>query len=169
MILYQNWHWVSAPIQRASPYRDICKTTQIIWYLITSNALNAFKRKLTIKSVSRPLHFSSTPQKLLKTAAFCTEVSLIPSHYGCHGERHRYVLLVLYSLLICCFSDRRRRIFIEFIHKSCSPLTFCIFWLFPVALWFWLTRTWTRPAEPNWTESGSSPAWGKWWDLLCLT
>lgn len=34
-----------------------------------------------------------------------------------------------------------------------------------VGLWLWQTRTWTRQAGPNWTESGSSPAWERWYDL----
>lgn len=41
----------------------------------------------------------------------------------------------------------------------------CVLWLFPVGLWLWLTRTSTRRAAPNWIESGSSRAWGRWYDL----
>lgn len=49
--------------------------------------------------------------------------------------------------------------------KPLSCFILCIFWLFPVGLWFWLTRMWTRQAEPNWIENGSSPAWERWYDL----
>lgn len=49
--------------------------------------------------------------------------------------------------------------------KPLSCFILCVFWLSPVGLWLWLTRMWTRQAEPNWIENGSSPAWERWYDL----